>query len=161
LDDKNPFTLSIISNLAELYAKQGSYEQAEPLLKDTLTLRKEVLGEKHPDTLTSMNNLAMLYYGYEQSESLLKDTLALRTEVLGKTHPDTLITMSNLALLYKDQEHYKEALFLIRQVNDYYKNTLPKLVDDKANTALISQTNSKGSFIFHIGLIDDLQKQPN
>ncbi len=43
--------------LANLYKVQGRYDAAEPL-------RKVKLGDDHPDTLTSMNNLAILLCTY-------------------------------------------------------------------------------------------------
>ncbi len=39
---------------------QGRYDEAEPLNLETLEVKKRVLGEEHPDTLLSMNNIADL-----------------------------------------------------------------------------------------------------
>jgi Flp pilus assembly protein TadD len=39
--------------------KQGEYEDAEAMHRQTLQLTETVLGKDHPDTLTSMNNLAV------------------------------------------------------------------------------------------------------
>ena len=50
-----------MNNLAVLYLDQGQYAKAEPLFVKALEVRRRVLGEEHPDTLTSMNNLALLY----------------------------------------------------------------------------------------------------
>ncbi len=50
-----------MNNLALLFYRQGKYEAAEPLYKETLQLRIKVLGEEHPHTLVSMNNLALLF----------------------------------------------------------------------------------------------------
>lgn len=36
----------------------AKYEQARRLDQDTLALRRQVLGDNHPDTLTSARNLA-------------------------------------------------------------------------------------------------------
>ena len=36
----------------------GQHQQAHDLAQDTLTRRRRVLGEDHPNTLTSANNLA-------------------------------------------------------------------------------------------------------
>jgi len=44
-----------------LYYDLGKYVDAEPLYKDALAGRQKALGHEHPDTLTSMNNLAGLY----------------------------------------------------------------------------------------------------
>ncbi|MCA1709751.1 MAG: tetratricopeptide repeat protein [Actinobacteria bacterium] len=39
-------------------AELGEHEQARALTEDTLTRRRRILGEDHPDTLTSAGHLA-------------------------------------------------------------------------------------------------------
>ena len=39
---------------------QGKYDEAEPLHKESLAIRKKALGEEHPDVAQSLNNLALL-----------------------------------------------------------------------------------------------------
>ena len=41
---------------------QGKYAQAEALYSQTLEIQRRVLGPEHPDTLMSMNNLAIVYF---------------------------------------------------------------------------------------------------
>jgi hypothetical protein len=53
--------ISLTDRIGHCYNTLGQYVAAEPLFKETLQLRKKVLGPEHPDTLTSMNNLAALY----------------------------------------------------------------------------------------------------
>ena len=58
-----------------------------------------MLGEDHPDTLTSANNLAidLRALGEDQAaRDLDQDTLARRRRVLGEDHPDTLTSANNL-----------------------------------------------------------------
>ncbi len=52
-----------------------------------LALQTEVLGEKHPSTLISLNNLARLYNlqgRYDLAEPMYEKALALETEALGE-----------------------------------------------------------------------------
>jgi Tetratricopeptide repeat len=59
-----------------------------------------VLGDDHPETLTSASRLAadLRALGeYHQARALDEDTLARRRRVLGVNHPDTLISANNLA----------------------------------------------------------------
>ena len=50
-----------MNNLAALYEAQGRYNEAEPLFERALAGREHLLGAEHPDTLASVNNLAVLY----------------------------------------------------------------------------------------------------
>jgi hypothetical protein len=47
-----------LNNLAGLYHSQGRYTEAEPLYLEALDLRKQLLGDNHPDVALSLNNLA-------------------------------------------------------------------------------------------------------
>jgi hypothetical protein len=58
-----------------------------------------VLGENHPDTLVTANNLAVelrLLGQYQRARQLDEDTLTRRRRVLGDDHPDTLLSAHNL-----------------------------------------------------------------
>ena len=60
-----------------------------------LGARRRVLGEEHPETLTSANYLAssLAYLGkYAEAEEILQAALAAQQRVLGSAHPDTLTT---------------------------------------------------------------------
>ena len=92
-----------MNNLAILFRATGRYEEAEPLYTRALELYREVLGERHPGTITSMNNLAALYDAtgrYDEAERLYTRALELRREVLGERHPDTITSMYNLAIFW-------------------------------------------------------------
>ncbi|MEN1682131.1 MAG: tetratricopeptide repeat protein, partial [Planctomycetota bacterium] len=43
------------------YEAQGHYDEAEPLHQQSLEIRREQLGDRHPDVAQSLNNLAVLY----------------------------------------------------------------------------------------------------
>jgi tetratricopeptide (TPR) repeat protein len=76
--------------LAGLYDSQGRYEQAEPLMKEALEIRKQVLGTNHPDYAASLNNLAMLYYKqsrFDQAIPLIKQALSIWIKTLPREHP--------------------------------------------------------------------------
>ena len=54
--------------------------------------RRDVLGETHPSTLVSLNNLAGLYESqgrYGEAEPLYEQALQLRRDVLGRDPPLT------------------------------------------------------------------------
>ena len=93
-----------LNSLALLYYAQGKYEQAEPLLKRALTIRKKQFGPEHLNTATTLNNLAALYYSqgkYEQAEPLLKRALTILEEQLGLEHPTTVTLERTMMLLLR------------------------------------------------------------
>jgi hypothetical protein len=47
-----------MNNLADTRRSLGDLQGARELHEQTMTARRRVLGNDHPDTLTSMNNLA-------------------------------------------------------------------------------------------------------
>ena len=60
------------------FYQRGQYWEAEPLWKSELTICERVLGPEHPDTLGSLNNLAILYWNqgkYEEAEPLYQRAL--------------------------------------------------------------------------------------
>ncbi|KAJ4287135.1 hypothetical protein N0V88_007757 [Collariella sp. IMI 366227] len=74
--------------------------------------RRKVLGERHPDTIRSMAELAVTYYAqgrYEEAEKIKVEVLALRRDVLGEKHPNTIGSMASLAATYHAQGRYEEA----------------------------------------------------
>ncbi|MEU1619100.1 tetratricopeptide repeat protein [Streptomyces sp. NPDC005722] len=76
-------------------AALGVTEQARALAEDTVARRRRVLGEDHPNTLTTASNLAIWLAALgvtEQARALAEDTLTRRRRVLGEDHPDTLST---------------------------------------------------------------------
>ncbi|RYP17189.1 hypothetical protein DL767_010064 [Monosporascus sp. MG133] len=84
----------------------GKYEEAEQMHRQALELRKAVLGGEHPDTLASINNLALVLNSqgkYEEAEQMHRQALKLRKAVVGGEHPDTLASINNLALVLNSQ----------------------------------------------------------
>ena len=65
-----------------------------------------MLGVEHPDTQTSVNNLALMLRSqekYEEAEEMHRRELKGSEKVLGAEHSDTLTSVNNLALVLQDQ----------------------------------------------------------
>ena len=60
------------------------------MYQKALAIRRMVLGERHPDTATSLYNLGLLYYEQgknAQALPLLNQAWAIRRQILGSEHP--------------------------------------------------------------------------
>ena len=53
---------SASTNLASTYRSQGRWKEAEELFVQVMETRKRALGQEHPDSLTSMGNLASAFW---------------------------------------------------------------------------------------------------
>lgn len=114
-----------VENLASLYSKQGQDEEKK--LRIQLRERQTELRPEHPDTLTSMADLASLYSRqrrYEEAADLARRVMEMRERVLGKEHLDTLISTTILGKIYTSQGQwgraerlYLQALVLGEQVS--------------------------------------------
>ena len=77
-----------------------------------LAITLKALGEDHPDTANSYNNLATTLDGqgkYAEAEAMFRQALAIRLKALGEGHPDTANSYNNLAETLRDQGKYAEA----------------------------------------------------
>jgi Tfp pilus assembly protein PilF len=80
-----------LSQLAQVYAGQGKYVEAEPVYLQALKIYRTVHGEFHTVVAATLNNLGVLHcmYGqYAQAEPLLTRALAIKEKLLGLDHPD-------------------------------------------------------------------------
>jgi tetratricopeptide (TPR) repeat protein len=92
-----------------------------------LAINEKALGPDHPNTATTLNNLALLYNSqgrYAEAEPLYQQALELSRELLGDRHPDVAGSLFNLGALRYNQGRYPEALDLFLEAEDIYLTTL-------------------------------------
>jgi CHAT domain-containing protein/Flp pilus assembly protein TadD len=95
----------------ELRGKARSAD-AEQLARQILEVRRRWLGEDHPDTASSYNDLATVLDAQgklDEAEVTHRKALALRLKELGKAHPDTASSYVNLAIVFQDQGRLVDA----------------------------------------------------
>ena len=111
-------TGSTLGALALELKAQGMYEEAEPLFREALDVRREALGDQHLGTLTAINNLGQVLQAkgdLAAAEPLLREALEVRRETLGDRHPDTLASMNNIGLLLEAKGDLAAAEPLLRE----------------------------------------------
>jgi tetratricopeptide (TPR) repeat protein len=96
----------LLARIGMYYWTEGRSDEAEQLEIEVLKLQKSVLGEKHPDTILAMANLASTWQQQgrsDEAEQLEIEVLELRKSALGERHPDTITAMANLASIRSGQ----------------------------------------------------------
>ena len=107
-------------------------------MEQVLEASKRSLGEEHPDTLRSMNNLAISYSDLgrrNEAVELREQVLEASKRSLGEEHPDTLKFMNNLAIS-------KEAD--VNAQGGQYRNAL-QAASSKGNEAIVRLLLDKGA----------------
>ena len=87
----------------------------------------KVLGKEHPDTLTSMNNLALTYSDlgeHEKALELTEKAYEQNCKVLGEEHPNTLTSLKNLASEYGEVGEHEKALELTEKAYELRSKVL-------------------------------------
>ncbi|THC89597.1 hypothetical protein EYZ11_010961 [Aspergillus tanneri] len=159
--------INLIVNIGRCLYSDGRWKEAEELEVQVVELRKQVLGVEHPDTLTSMANLASTYRyqgRWKEAEELGVQVMELRKQVLWPEHPDTLTSMANLASTYRYQGRWKEAEQLEVQVMEHSKQVLgpqhPDTLTSMANLASTYQDQGRWKEAEELGMqVLELRKQ--
>jgi tetratricopeptide (TPR) repeat protein len=140
----------LYGELASVFRFAGNYAEGVDSARRALEACERVLGAEHPDTLTSVNNLALLLYDqgkYDEAEPLFRRALEARERVLGPEHPDTLTSVNNLAQLLKSQGNYDEAKPLFRRALEARERVLgaehPNTLISVNNLALLLRSQGK------------------
>ncbi len=106
------------STLGIAYLNLGEAAKAAEQFQAVRKLYTQHRGPEHPDTLTSMANLAKCYAElgrYTDALKLREQTLALRKAKLGPDHRDSLWSMNDLANSYFALGRHADALKLHEQ----------------------------------------------
>jgi tetratricopeptide (TPR) repeat protein len=131
----NPrYITTLLRDLSSSKSDQGSNESAANICEQSLRISEEQLGKNHPDTATSLNNLAILYQDtgrYQEAEPLFLQALKIE-EQLRENHPNTANYLNNLAILYQDTGRYQEAESLFLQALKIRKEQLGETHPDTA-----------------------------
>ena len=101
--------------ITELY-QSGRYGEAIPLVEQLLTIREEVLGPEHVDTIASLNDLAWFYNSvsrYAEAASLWQRVLTFYRQVGDRAGEGAALW--NMGATYTDQKLYDQALPNLQQ----------------------------------------------
>ena len=100
------------NTLGKTYQSLGEYKGALQHFEGARAIQQRLHGEEHPDTLASMNNMALALGDLGRSaeaEKLHVRVLEIERRVLGPEHPNTLQSMHNLAMAMRVQGRSAEA----------------------------------------------------
>jgi tetratricopeptide (TPR) repeat protein len=132
--------------MGKTYENLGLPAQALPLNQDAVAIRRRILGPRAPETLGSMNAVAIDEYmqgHYDEAEKMFREVLQGRREVSGNENRDTLGAIGNLSATYQVQGRYAEAEVLQRELLATRRRIFgPEHVDTIESILLLANTLS-------------------
>ncbi|CAG7850590.1 SubName: Full=Related to kinesin light chain {ECO:0000313/EMBL:CCA76682.1} [Serendipita indica DSM 11827] len=96
------------NNLASTLHSRDQLEDAEKIRREVLALQLEILGARHPETISTMGNLAITLHPRGQLEEAER--------IMRLRNPETIWAMSNLASILHSRGQLKNAEKMKREV---------------------------------------------
>ena len=112
--------------IGQVYERLALYDEARPLLEESVATFRATLGDDHADTLDAVAELATLkiHKGeYAAAEETLRTVLATRRRMDGDAGPETLHAMSQLADFLHSRGKLDEAEVLEKEVVEKRRHT--------------------------------------
>ena len=98
----------------------GRLDEAEELYRKALGIRRRILGNEHPNTLLSMNNLATVLQRnkdkWSEAEALFREAVAIQRTKPSENRYNLLLALTNLGTLLRDEGKVEEAESTFREV---------------------------------------------
>jgi serine/threonine protein kinase/tetratricopeptide (TPR) repeat protein len=91
---------SVRHAIGDAYLSLGELDKARPQLERAFAVRRQELGDRHPDTLLSQDRLShvpMMFGDFTQARALAEDALQKARESLGEDHSVTLDLQKTMA----------------------------------------------------------------
>jgi serine/threonine protein kinase/Tfp pilus assembly protein PilX len=127
--DLDPLTrATLLDTIGHVYRSLSLYDEAEGLLKEALTIRRDLLPADDPLLATSLHHLGWWYYdrgNLPQAEKLYRDALAIRLKRLGPMDPATVATKINLGWLLSIKGDFDQAVTVLKEVLAVRKELYP------------------------------------
>jgi serine/threonine protein kinase/tetratricopeptide (TPR) repeat protein len=138
--DRPLIEAAVRNAVAATYYSLGRADLGLPHAQAALQIRRRLLGNDHPDTLTSINHLGLLLRAQgnlDEAEKLWTEAVETARRTLGRGHPDTIMWTYDLGYLIQDRGKLPEAEALFRDVLDRSRRVIGE--DDKRTIAAENQ----------------------
>jgi tetratricopeptide (TPR) repeat protein len=152
-EDQPQVEAEIRGIIGTTYLGLGKHDEAESHLVKALEIRRELLGDAHPSTLSSISSMGNLLYAqakYGEAMPYYVEALEGRRRVLGEEDPSTLNSIGSMGGLLYNQGKYDLAM-------PYFVEALEKkrrVLDDDDPSTLWS-IGAMGSLLKKQGKYDE------
>jgi serine/threonine-protein kinase len=110
--DRPDLRAEMMGVLADGYDRLGLYKDAEPLAREALALRRQLLGARHPDVATALNLAGWITHETgrpTEAEPMLIEAAAIRRAAGERHRVDLARSLNDLGVVYNALTRYAEA----------------------------------------------------
>jgi tetratricopeptide (TPR) repeat protein len=129
-----------MNNLAETLREQGDIDSARKIHEQVLEIRRRILGDEHPHTLTTRAKLALtlrVQGDLPNARKIQETVLEIRRKKLGDEHPYTIKIMDDLAETLRAQDDLAGA----RKIQEKLLEIRSRLLGDEHPDTSLSAWN--------------------
>lgn len=109
-------TASCMCKISDIYFEMKNHLKAFEFAEKSLQIRKNILGDSHPDTATSLHTLGYYHQRNENNDraaSYYEQALEIRMASFPANSPEISLTRNNLSVVYQALKQYDKALALL------------------------------------------------
>ena len=124
LPDQPQVKAELMETMGQVYWRLGLYDEAEPLVRDSLELRESTLGPDHPevaDSLISLGDVLVAKGRFDEAEPFYRRAVDLRRTAAPDARAESL---ANLGLVLQDKGNLAEAEQLLVEALDLRREAL-------------------------------------
>jgi len=125
-EQRNPTVAKYTGHLGLVLQEKGKSADAEAAFREALAMQVDLLGEDHPEVVTTLSNLGNVLANqnrYDEAEALLTKGLGLLRKLYGDEHIAVATQINNIAAFYKSkgdleaaEASQREALAMFRKL---------------------------------------------
>lgn len=108
----------LLDKIGTVYLSLGLFNEAEPLVRESLEIREEQFGPDHPKTAESLQTLGTLNLyrqEFDQAAEVMRRALDIRLRAYGEDHPLVSDTLLDLGVVMLVEDNMYEAQELMRR----------------------------------------------
>ncbi len=157
LKDQPDVRAKLLCTIGDIYGKLGLYDEAQPLLDESLRLRTALHGRDDASVVESLQPLGAVLAGkgqYAEAENQLREALAIRKRLRPADHPDVAESLMDLAVVLEQKGKLDEAESLLREALAIHREALGggdhRVAADMSSLALV---------LTRRGRLDEAEKQ--
>ena len=156
----HPLVTTIVSNISVIYQLLEDYDEALNLCKQVYDNSRRVFGDRHPSTLQSLYQMAMIHEyqkNFVLANTEYKECIQISAEVVGIDHPDTIAYILSQADMLVDISEMScdiSSLFpnALKDAEELYRL---RVGDSNISTSNFNAWNNVGVCLFKQGLYEN------